>query len=251
VRRVDRIAVVTLEREEKLNALSTDLEGKLLGALEAPDVRESACVILTGSGRAFSSGADLGDVTEKDPAAVLAYYRTTGGVYERVADLPQPTVSAIFGYCLGGGFELALATDFRIADATAVFGLPEVELGILPSSGGTYRLVQLIGPARAKELILARPRFDAQEALRLGLVNEVTRAGQALERALELGASLCRLPSFAVSVVKQAIDSMPQSSRDTALLLERLAYALLAQTPEADAAASAFTAKRTPRRSDG
>ena len=96
----------------------------------------------------------------------MAYYAATGDVYERIAALPQPTVAAIRGWCLGGGLELALACDFRVAGADAVFGLPEVEIGILPSSGGTLRLVRAVGAARAKELMLLRPRFSAAEALR-------------------------------------------------------------------------------------
>jgi enoyl-CoA hydratase/carnithine racemase len=102
--------------------------------------------VLTGSGRAFSAGADVGELRDRTPEAVLAYYEATGGVYEQLAALPQPTLSAIGGYCLGGGLELALATDFRISDETAVFGFPKVGLGILPSSGGTERVTRLLGP---------------------------------------------------------------------------------------------------------
>lgn len=236
--------VLTLRREEKLNALSTALERELKEALAGPAVVESACVIVTGSGRAFSAGADVTEFRGRDPDAVAAYYRETGDVYERLAALPQPTVSAIHGYCLGGGLELALATDFRVAEESAVFGLPEVALGILPSSGGTHRLVRLVGPSRAKELMLLRPRFSAADARELGLVTEVVPEGQALARALELAERLAELPRLAVSVVKQASDLMPESSREAGILLERLAYGLLAQTEEARAAAEGFAEKR-------
>ena len=247
VRREGSTAVVVLRREEKLNAISTAVERELAAALEAEEVRESSCVVVTGAGRAFSSGADVTEFREKDAAAVLAYYRETGYVYEQVAALPQPTVSAIAGYCLGGGLELALATDFRVADETAVFGLPEVELGILPSSGGTLRLVRLVGPARAKELILLCPRIDASQALALGLVNEVVPAGKALERALELAERLAALPPLAVALAKQAVDVMAESSSTAGILIERLAYGMLAQTADAAEAAKAFTEKREPR----
>ena len=143
-------------------------------------MRSSACVVLTGAGRAFSAGADITEFRDRAPEAVIAYYRETGNVYERVAALPQPTLSAIHGYCLGGGLELALTTDFRIADETAVFGFPEVSLGIIPSSGGTHRLVRLVGPGRAKELFLLGGRLDAAAALTAGLVNEVVGTGAAL-----------------------------------------------------------------------
>jgi enoyl-CoA hydratase/carnithine racemase len=237
-------AVIALRREHKLNALSMELERALAAALAHDDVRSSACVVFTGGERAFSAGADVGELRDLDPASILAYYRDSGDVYERVAALPQPTVSAIAGYCLGAGFELALATDFRLADRTAVFGLPEVGLGIVPSSGGMHRLVRLLGAARAKELVLLGERFDADEALTLGLVTEVVPEGAVLGRALELGERLSAQPRLAVSLAKQALESMPEASREAGLALERLAYGLLAQTDDARAAAAAFGENR-------
>jgi enoyl-CoA hydratase/carnithine racemase len=238
------VCVLELRREAKLNALSTALERALAEALARDEVRGAGCVVLTGRGRAFSAGADVGELRERSPEAVLAYYEATGGVYEQLAALPQPTVSAIGGYCLGGGLELALATDFRIADETAIFGFPEVGLGILPSSGGTERLTRLLGPARAKELILLRSRVDAPEALALGLVAEVVRAGHALDRALVLARGLAELPRLAASVAKQAIDAVPEGSHAVGILVERLAYAMLAQTVDARAASGAFEERR-------
>lgn len=247
VRSQGRACVVTLRREQKLNALSTALEGALADALDDDRTRRSACIVFTGGERAFSAGADIGELRDRDPASILAYYRSTGGVYERVAALPQPTIAAIAGHCLGGGLELALACDFRVADATASFGFPEVGIGILPSSGGTHRLARLVGTARAKELVLLRDRFDAEQARELGLLTELAGAGQALERALELADRIGALPPLAVAVAKQAIDAMPEASRETGLALERLAYGLLAQTDDAREAAAAFADKRRPR----
>jgi enoyl-CoA hydratase/carnithine racemase len=244
VRREGAAAVIALSRERKLNALSSALERALGDALDRPDVRGSACVVITGGPRAFSAGADVGELRDLDPAAILAYYRATGGVYERVARLPQPTISAIAGYCLGGGFELALATDFRVAETTASFGLPEVGIGILPSSGGTHRLTRLIGTARTKELVLLGDRFGADEAHRLGLVTEVVAEGESLPRALALAERIAALPPLAVSVAKQVIDALPGASDEAGLALERLAYGMLAQTPEHQDATQAFTEKR-------
>jgi len=240
VARAGPSAIITLRRERKLNALSSALEAELGGALDHPDVRAARCVVITGGTRAFSAGADVTELRDQDPASVLAYYRETGGVYERVARLPQPTICAIAGYCLGGGLELALAADFRVADATATFGLPEVEIGILPSSGGTLRLTRLLGTARAKELILLGGRFDAEEGRSLGLVTEVAAAGEALPRALALAERLAALPPLAVAVAKQVIDATPGASDDAALALERLAYGMLAQTPEHGDATRSF-----------
>ncbi len=230
-------------REHKLNALSTVMEEALGAAITSAEVRESRCVVFTGGPRAFSAGADVTEFRDADAASVLAYYDATGGVYERIARLPQPTVAAISGYCLGGGLELALATDIRVADATATFGLPEVGLGITPSSGGILRLTRAIGPARAKELILRGRRFEGGEAYVLGLVG-VLAEGDALTRALEIAQELAALPPLALQVAKRTIDLAAESSREAAVLMEQLGYGLLAGTADAQDAATAFTEKR-------
>ena len=244
VERDGPVCVLTLRRPEKLNALSTALESALDEALASGEVRTSRAVVVCGEGRAFSAGADVNELREATPASIAAYYRETGNVYERFAGLPQPTLAAIHGWCVGGGLELALAADFRIADATAMFRLPEVAIGIVPSSGGTHRLVRLLGTARAKELVLLRERVGAAEAHRLGLVTEVVPEGTARERAAELAARLAELPALAVATAKQAIDALGESSRDAGILIERLAYAALAQTPEAQAALDAFASRQ-------
>jgi enoyl-CoA hydratase/carnithine racemase len=231
----EHACVIRLERPAKLNAISEQVERELCEALEAPEVRDAPCVIFTGGEKVFSAGADLSETRGYDPDEILATYRGTGDFAERVADLAQPTLSAITGYCIGGGLELALATDVRIAEEGSDFRFPEVALGILPSWGGTQRAVRLLGPARAKELILLRERVDAQEALSLGLVTEVVEGGRALPRALELAERLSGLPRLAASVTKQVIDLLPETSRTAGLGLERVAYGLLAQTGEATA----------------
>ena len=240
VEREGGVAVLTLHRPEKLNALSTALEVELAEAVAGDDVAGANAIVVKGEGRAFSAGADVTEMGKQTPSDILGYYRTVGEIYERFADLRQPTIAAIHGYCLGGGLELALACDLRVADATAVFGLPEVAIGIVPSSGGLHRLVRTVGPARAKELILARPRFGADEALRLGVVNEVVAEGQALARALALAEEVAALPALAVEIAKRAVEAAGESSRDAAILIERLAYAALAQTPEHDDATDRF-----------
>ena len=242
VTRSGAAAVITFRREAKLNALSTTVEAQLGDALEHPDVVAAPAVVITGGPRAFSAGADVTEMGDMDPAAILAYYRATGGVYERVARMPQPTIAAISGFCIGGGFELALATDFRVADATATFGLPEVAIGILPSSGGTLRLVRLLGTARAKELILIGDRFGPERARELGLLTELADA--ALPAALALAERLAAQPPLAVAVAKQVIDATPDASAEAALALERLAYGMLGQTGEHGAATSEFTRTR-------
>ena len=237
--------MLMLSRPEKLNALSYAVEDALVAALASDDVRTCRAIVLAGEGRAFSAGADVTEFREATPESILAYYRATGAVYEQFAALPQPTFAAIHGWCVGGGLELSLAADFRIADESARFKLPEVAIGIIPSSGGTHRLVRLLGTARAKELVFLRERIDSAEALRLGLVTEVVPEGTALERALELAAAVAQLPGLALSLAKQAIDAMAESSRDAGLLIERVAYAALAQTPDAQGAVDAFVERQS------
>jgi enoyl-CoA hydratase/carnithine racemase len=236
----EHACMVRLQRPAKLNAISEQVERELCDAIASPEVRDAPCVIFSGGEKVFSAGADLSETRGYGPDEILATYRGTGDFAERVADLAQPTLSAITGYCIGGGLELALATDFRIAEEGSDFRFPEVALGILPSWGGTQRAVRLLGPARAKELILLRERVDAQQALSLGLVTEVVESGQALARSLELAERLSGLPRLAVSVTKQVIDNLPETSRSAGLGLERVAYGLLAQTGEA---AQALTAR--------
>jgi enoyl-CoA hydratase/carnithine racemase len=240
VAREGEVAVLRLNRPEKLNAISSDVERVLHKALLSDVVRTSGAIIVAGEGRAFSAGADISEFEGRSPEDVLRYYHDTGGVYEELAALPQPTIAAIHGYCLGGALELALALDFRIADETAVFGFPEVSLGILASSGGLHRVTRLLGPARAKELFLLAERFGADEARRTGIVTDVVAEGAALERALEVAARLAALPRDAVAVTKQAIDAAAAAPREAALLIERLAYAALAQTQAARDAAAGF-----------
>ncbi|MGW0995949.1 enoyl-CoA hydratase/isomerase family protein [Streptomyces sp. NPDC002520] len=229
IRRSGGTAVLTLRREAKLNALSTHLERELLRALDDKAVTTSRAVVVTGGSRVFSAGADTGELREMTPEAIAAYYRDSGAVYEKLAALPQPTVAAIAGYCLGGGLELALAADFRVADPTARLGLPEVGIGILPSSGGTYRTARAVGPARARELVLRGRRLTADEALAWGLLTEISEPGGHVEHALRLADELAALPPLAVAVTKRVIDAAAESSRESALLLEQLAYAALNQ----------------------
>jgi enoyl-CoA hydratase/carnithine racemase len=240
IRSVGAACVLTLQRPEKLNALSTAVERELREALDGPAVTEARCVVVSGAGRAFSAGADVTEFRDRDPAAIAAYYRETGDVYERLAAITQPTISAIHGYCLGGALELALATDFRVVEETAQLGFPEASLGLACGSGGIHRLVRIIGPARAKELLLLRLRFSAAEARAFGVATEVVPEGKALDRALELAEQLAELPPLAAATIKQLADVMPEASREAGILLERIGYGMLAQTPEAQEAATSF-----------
>ena len=247
VRREDSVAVVTLNRPDKLNALSAKMEEQLLAVILSDAVQTATALVIRGGGRAFCAGADVSEFRGLDPRAIMDYYLKSGKLYEVVADLPMPTVAAIHGYCIGGGFELSLACDFRIAEETSTFGLPEAALGIVASNGGLTRLVRMVGPARAREVMLWLDQFPARQAFAYGLVTEIVDEGAALDVALAGAARLSRLPALAVRAVKQASDVAVESSRAANLLIERLAYAMLAQTKDADEAALAFVEKRAPR----
>ena len=170
-------------------------------------------VVITGVARAFSAGADLSELPNPTPEQVMEYYQRTGDMHERFADAAPADDRSDLGLVPGRGFELALAADLRVAHVDATFGLPEVEIGIIPSSGGTLRLVRAVGPARAKELMLLRTRLTAVEALQLGLVTEVVE-GDVVARALEMAEQLAQLPPLAASIAKQACDRLPEAGRD-------------------------------------
>jgi enoyl-CoA hydratase/carnithine racemase len=223
------VAVLTLNRPEQLNALSTALEEELAAAIASPLVREARVVVIRGAGeRAFSAGADTTELDLATPESALAYYEYTGNVYEQLAGLPIPSIAQIHGWCVGGGLELALACDLRVADKSARFWFPEVERGILPSSGGTARAVRALGPAVARRLILLGEKIDARHALELGIVHEVTSHGQAAATAMAWAETLSTRSRRALQVARQAIDAAADGSHAAALAAERLGYAALA-----------------------
>src|SRR4051812_49165438 len=164
----DGVVVVRLCRDEKLNALSEELCEQYLAALASDEVRGSRAVVVTGSQRAFSAGADLTEFTDPSPEATIRYYRGPGRLWEALPALAQPSIAAISGWAIGGGLELALSADLRVADQTARFQLTEVSLGILPSAGGMSRLGGLVGTGRAQPLVLLGARVDAAPAGGLG-----------------------------------------------------------------------------------
>jgi enoyl-CoA hydratase/carnithine racemase len=224
------VCVVRLERPAKLNALSEELCAQLIEALASSDVAGCSVIVIAGSEKAFSAGADLTEFTDPSPEANLAYYRGPGRIWELLPALPQPSIAAISGWAIGGGLELALSADLRVADETARFGLPEVSLGILPSAGGMTRLTRLLGTARAKELILLGERFDAARALELGVINRMVPAGQAEAAAMEWATRMCEQPQTALQVTRELIDRSAEMSLSGSLAAERLAQGMLAHS---------------------
>jgi enoyl-CoA hydratase/carnithine racemase len=229
VRRDDEVAVVVLQREHKCNALSAHMESELLRVLRSPVVESSRAVVVTGGDTVFSAGADVTEMTGMTTQAIIDYYRGSGSVYEVFAGLPQPTIAAITGNCLGGGLELALAADLRIADPAAVFGFPEIGIGILRSSGGVTRIGRVIGAGRARDLVFRGRRFDARQAEQWGIVTEIAPPGEHVKHATAIAHEIAEHSPLALAlrITKRVLDVSLDSPREATLLLEQLAYAVL------------------------
>ncbi|HEX5691072.1 MAG TPA: enoyl-CoA hydratase-related protein, partial [Roseiflexaceae bacterium] len=194
----------------------------------------------------FSAGIDLKERRGMNADQRWAHNRTLNDVCERLARSQIPTIAALNGIALGGGFELALACDFRIAADHALVGLPEVSLGIVPGAGGSQRLPRLIGPTRAKELILTARRVSATEALAIGLLSKVTPAGQLMDAARELALQIARNSPLAVAYAKAAIDNALDMSLEQGLRYETAAIRAMLASDDYQIALAAFAEKRTP-----
>ncbi|MGB0680397.1 MAG: enoyl-CoA hydratase-related protein [Polyangiales bacterium] len=247
--RVGATEIWTLARPERRNALSQGLVAALHdGARQAAARPETRAVLITGAGeRAFCAGADLKERRTMAPAAVERFVADLGACFDAIDQLPKPVVAALNGAALGGGLELALACDFRLAADTAVLALPEVELGIIPGAGGTQRLPRLVGEARAKELILCTPRLSAAQALAWGLVQAVVPQADLQKRALAFCARFADGPALAYAAALRAIDAAWGQPLAGGLQAERAAYHTLLSTRDREEALQAFADKRPPR----
>lgn len=246
---VDGLATLIVDRPP-LNALSYQVKEEIAACLEKiaadPAVR---CLIIHGAGgRAFSVGSDIKEFPEVT-ARRLGRQRAVHehAVYNRLDFFPVPTIAAIEGHCLGGGLELALACDLRVAGETSHLGLPEVKLGVFPAGGGTERLPRLIGEARARELIYTGEPVDAREAWRIGLVNRLAPAGQALAVAQELGRSIAARSGVTLRAVKSVLDRGLHMDLLEAQQVAIDAIGELFQSESVREGVSAFLEKRAPR----
>ncbi|HEY9557724.1 MAG TPA: enoyl-CoA hydratase-related protein [Acidimicrobiales bacterium] len=243
------MAVLAIDRPDARNALSLELLAELERSVRAlgarPDIR---AVVLAGSDAVFSAGADL---KERGPAMATATgidlwrdVRSGTGAFGALASLPQPSIAAISGYALGGGLELALACDLRVAAPGAQLGLPEAKIGMLPAAGGTQRLPRLVGPSRAARLMFTAEIIGADEALRIGLVDEV--AQDWLGAAVAMGERIAANSPLAVQLIKQAISVGLESSLDAGLRVEAAALGLLATAEDRAEGLTAHLQKRSP-----
>lgn len=225
-------------------ALVLELRDALDQLGRADDVR---AVVVSGRGeRAFSAGSHVGEFEDQAGEAGRDRHKLDQDVWRQLAELPMPTIAAIEGHCLGGGLELALCCDIRVASETAKLGLPEVRLAVIPGSGGTQRLPRVVGPTRAKELILTGRRLTAAEAEAIGLVNRVVPAGRALAIADEIGAEIAAAGPVAVREAKELIDSALERDIGAGLDAEFEASERIFATEDMVEGARAFFEKRDP-----
>ena len=245
----DRVATIEINRPDALNALNRAVVDGLNAAFTdvaaRPDV---SVVVFTAAGeRAFCVGADLVERAAMSEEQVIATVRGLRALTSLIEATPQPVVAAINGFALGGGLEMALACDLRIASDNAVVGLPEVRLGIIPGAGGTQRLPRVVGAARARELILTGRRIAASEALALGLVTEIVPASELRTRASALAAEIALGAPLALRAAKEAIRDGVEAPLDQALELEDRCYLRLVPTQDRVEALAAFRERRPPR----
>jgi enoyl-CoA hydratase/carnithine racemase len=246
----DKVALVTLNRPEVSNAFNDAIRTGLPELLEQLD-RDEACaaIVLRGAGeRGFCAGADIKE-GRSIGTSVQERRRLLGNAWiDRVGRITKPIVAALHGYCLGGGLELALACDLRIAAAGAVFGLPETGLGLIPGGGGTQRLPRLIGMGRAMDMMLTGERISADEALRIGLVSRLVPDNAALgAEALALATRIAARPPTATAYAKEAARAGIEMDLQAGLTLEKTLFSLLMSTSDRAEAALAFKEKRAPR----
>ena len=242
----DRIAVLTLDRPGQLNAIGSETVDRLTRALnELRDNDDVRALVVAGAGRAFSAGADIGEIESfTAPRQFHSFVQQLTDAYALLENFPKPSVAAVHGFAFGGGLELALACDLRVAERGTRLGLPEMKLGVLPGAGGTQRLPRLIPPAIAKQMILTGEPIDAERAYALGLVNELTEPGEALGVAEALATALTTGAPLALAAGKRLIDYGLGMDLEAAISYERETVSVLFSTEDRIEGLKAFRERR-------
>lgn len=240
----DRIAFVTIQRPEVRNALDLQTVQELHAVLTEINMsQEAGAVILTGAGeQVFVSGADIRDIRARNKMDALKGINSR--LFKAVEDCEKPVIAAVNGYALGGGFELALACDIRVCSDNAMFGLPEVSLGIIPGAGGLYRLTRIAGLGIAKELILTGNTIDAQRALQLGIVSRVAPPQELILAAQQIAEKILSRGPLAVRLAKRSLNLATQVSTEAAMALDEYAQGILFESEDKTEGTSAFLEKR-------
>ena len=243
---IEGVALITIDRPAVLNALDFETLAQLTEALEAYDADPACrCIVITGAGeRAFAAGADIGEMVEATPVTLEA--SNVFARWERIRRVRTPIVAAVRGYALGGGCELAMACDIVVAAEDAVFGQPEIKLGIIPGAGGTQRLTRALGKAKAMELILTGADLPAREAYARGLVSRLVPREETVPAALALAAQIAAMPPLAVRAAKEAVERAFELSLAAGLEFERRNFYLLFASADQEEGMRAFVEKRRP-----
>ncbi|SFL13125.1 enoyl-CoA hydratase [Lachnospiraceae bacterium KH1T2] len=216
-----QIAVLTINRPKALNALNSEVLDDLNAVLDGVDVNEIRCLILTGAGdKSFVAGADIGEMSTLTKAEGEAFGKKGNDIFRKIEAFPIPVIAAINGFALGGGCEISMSCDIRIASDNAIFGQPEVGLGITPGFGGTQRLARLVGMGMAKQMIYTARNINAEEALRIGLVNQVVSQEELLPTAEKMANTIAQNAPIAVRACKKAINDGVQVNIDDAIVVE-------------------------------
>jgi enoyl-CoA hydratase/carnithine racemase len=240
------VALLRLNRPEARNALSPEMMAEIAGELERLDPDPAVrCIVIAGSDEVFAAGADIRAMSERTFEEALRH--PAASFWRRVAAIKTPLVAAVSGYALGGGCELALVCDMIVASDTALFGQPEITLGIIPGGGGTQRLTRVLGKQRAMEYVLTGRRFDAGMAMQWGLVNQVVGKNNWLTEAVELARTVSERPPIAARLGKQAVLAAEETGLSAGLENERRLYELAMATEDRVEGMQAFLEKREPK----
>lgn len=247
IEKKDKIAVVKINRPKALNALNTEVLKELKVSFESLNEEESIrAIILTGKGKkAFVAGADISEMKDKDPVKAKKFAEAGHQAFNSIENSRKPVIAAVNGFALGGGNELAIACDLRIAAQNAQFGQPEVGLGIIAGFGGTQRLAKIVGEARAKEILLTANNIDAEKAENIGLVNEVVDQKDLIDRAEEMAQDIAKNAPLAVQMTKEAVNFGREEGIESGLSFETNAFSYCFSTEDQKKGMEAFLNKES------
>ncbi|MEM1514724.1 MAG: enoyl-CoA hydratase-related protein [Candidatus Bathyarchaeia archaeon] len=244
----DGIATITINRPQVLNALNKETLVEIRSAIMDAEKDENVKVVMvTGAGdRAFCAGADVSEMSGKSPVEIMEFIKLGQETFSLIENLSKPVIAVVNGFALGGGCELAAACDLVISSDKAMFGQPEINLGIIPGWGGTQRLVKIVGVKKAKELVFLGKMIKAEEAQHIGLVNKVVQTEKLMEEANAIARELAGKSSVSLKFAKMALNKALEEGLSEGLEYERLAFALLYSSEDAKEGIKAFLEKRKP-----
>ncbi len=242
------VAILTIDRPKALNALNPDVLADLKAAFEGIDQNTVRCVVLTGAGdKSFVAGADIGSMSTMTKAEGTDFGKLGNDIFLMIESFPLPVIAAVNGFALGGGCELAMSCDIRICSDNAMFGQPEVGLGITPGFGGTQRLARLVGMGMAKQLLYTARNIDAAEALRIGLVNAVLPQAELMDAAMKMANTIAKNAPIAVRACKKAVNEGMQVSIDKAVDIEEKLFGDCFETHDQVEGMACFLSREKPK----